>query len=497
MKAQWRMRVALAVLVVALVDHANAQQQKVTVTPSDRYRASPFEQKLFGAGHRALWATPILVPVLDLKRFAGGLKPLKEGGGRQTHTLHLQGADGRQYVFRSVSKSPGKGLPPDFVAFGVDKLLHGGTALFHPTGALIAPPLLRAVSILHAAPRLYFMPPEAQLGEFTETFAGMLGLLEERAEEGKGETPGFAGSRSIASTEKMQERLREDARHRVDESEWLTARLVDFVIGDTDRGPNQWRWARFDDGDGFRWRPVPRDRDFAFINADGFVPRAASLLLRRLVRFEDELPALRSLTHSATTVDRAFLQSLDGSTWAAIASNVEQKLTDPVIDTAVSAMPREHYQVAGAHIAANLRDRRAQLPQVARRFYEKLATDVDVHGSDQSELAEIRRYADGAVEVSLYRSAPDLVASRNGYEVARARRAFYHRRFLPSETEEVRVYLHDGDDRAVVVGPNVNDAIKVRIIGGAGTDELFDSSNEGRGGTHTGIYDERAENGKA
>src|SRR5688572_17260123 len=285
MKAQWKMRVALTMLVAAFSNQGNAQQQSVTVTPSERYRSTALGQGSLGAGHRTLWQTPIRVPVLELTRFAGGLAPIKAGGGQQTQTLHLHGADGREYVFRSVDKNPGKSISPDLVAFGVGKLLQGTTVWLHPTGALIAPTLLRAVSVLHSTPRLYFMPPEARLGEHQETFAGMLGLLEERAEEGKAGTPGFAGSRSVVNTEKLQESILKDSRHQVDEREWLKARLVDFVIGDTDRGPNQWRWARFDEADGFRWRPIPRDRDYAFLNAEGFVARIAGIVVKRIVSF--------------------------------------------------------------------------------------------------------------------------------------------------------------------------------------------------------------------
>jgi hypothetical protein len=493
MKAHWQVQCALAVLVIASA-RAQAQQQSITVTPGEKYRASPFGEKLMGTGYRELWQTPIRVPVLDLKRFAGGLVPVKEGGGRQTYTLHLRGANGRDYVFRSVDKDAEKGESP-VGAIGLKGVLNASTALLHPSGALIVPPLLDAVSVLHVSPRLVYMPPEADLGEFTSTFAGTLGLLEERPEEGDDGAAGFSGSRSIVGTDKLKELLRKDSRNRIDERDWLTARLVDFVIGDTDRGPNQWRWARFDDGDGFRWRPVPRDRDFAFIHADGLLPRAAGLIVKRLVTYEDELPPLGSLTFSSLYVDRPFLQSLDAAAWALIAENVEMKLSDPVIDAAVRSLPREHYAVNGPRTTAKLRTRRAELREIARQFYRQLATHVDVEGSDANELAEIRRYEDGSVDVMVYRRTPDLVAAiGNGYDLARTRRAFYIRRFLPTETEEVRVYLYGGDDRAVVVGVNTENAISVRVIGGEGSDELVDASAAGRGGTHTWFYDDRADN---
>ena len=56
---------------------------------------------------------------------------------------------------------------------------------------------------------------------------------------------------------------------------------------------------------------------------------------------------------------------------------------------------------------------------------------------------------------------------------------YFHRRFDPRETEEVHVYLHDGDDSAVVKGDG-GSSMRVRIIGGNGTNALVDSSRVAR-----------------
>ncbi len=469
--------------------HAVAQET-VTVVPGSHYAASATREWLFGAGYRALWQTPVSVPVLNLATYARGLVPVKEGGGRQTRTLHLRARNGREYVFRSVDKDAARSVPAEVSAFDVGNIIQDMIALFNPAGPPMVAPLLEAVSVLHASPRLYLMADDTLLGEHQTTFGGMLGYLEERPEEGADSTSGFAGSRKIVSTEKIQELLREDARNRVEERDWLAARLIDFVVGDTDRGSNQWRWARFSEGEMFRWRPIPRDRDFAFIHADGVMPTAASLAFKRFARYREELPRLEVLIFSARHHDRTFLQSLDAAAFAAITRDVQQQLSDAVIENAVSAMPPEHYALIGPSLADRLRARRNALTAMSREFYDDLAVFVDVQGSDQNELAEIHRRADGGVEVRLYRGAPDQVAMRSGQVVARTRRPFYQRDFIPSETKEVRIYLHGGDDRVVVSGPHTLEAINVRIIAGDGDDDLIDSSTDGAGRTHTWFYDD-------
>src|SRR2546425_975959 len=78
----------------------------ITLAAGPEYRAGWLHQVLFGRHYRDLWTTSIEVEVLDLAAFAGGLTPLRRGGGGQTRALRLAGADGRHYVFRSVNKQP-------------------------------------------------------------------------------------------------------------------------------------------------------------------------------------------------------------------------------------------------------------------------------------------------------------------------------------------------------------------------------------------------------
>jgi hypothetical protein len=90
-----------------------AGRSVVRVVPGQRYDAGAIHRLFFGGLWRDLWNTPIDVPVLNLDTFAGGLKPLKKGGGFQTKSLRFQAANGRQYKFRSLDKDPAAVLPVD------------------------------------------------------------------------------------------------------------------------------------------------------------------------------------------------------------------------------------------------------------------------------------------------------------------------------------------------------------------------------------------------
>ncbi|MGH7524757.1 MAG: hypothetical protein ACREK8_10655, partial [Gemmatimonadales bacterium] len=58
-----------------------ASSDSVMIAAGPHYAASGFHRSLLGGAYRDLWITPIKVPVLNLHTFAGGLRPVKEGGG--------------------------------------------------------------------------------------------------------------------------------------------------------------------------------------------------------------------------------------------------------------------------------------------------------------------------------------------------------------------------------------------------------------------------------
>src|SRR5678815_1456013 len=99
-------------------------------------------------------------------------------------------------------------------------------------------------------------------------------------------------------------------------------------------------------------------------------------------------------------------------------------------------------------------------PGVANKFYDVLAKAVEVHATDRNDRATVTYLPGGLVDVAVG-SGSDT--------------PYFHRRFDPRQTKEVRVYLHDGDDSAVVRG-DVTSNVKVRVIGGNGTNSLADSS---------------------
>jgi hypothetical protein len=436
----------------------------VLVAPGAQYRAGPLYRAFMGSGYRDLWITPVRVPVADLDEYAGGLTPVRVGGGMTTRTLHLDGADGRRYVFRSVDKEPAD-LLEDFIGTPIEAILRDQVSSFNPSGALVVASLLEAVGVLHVTPRLVVVPDDPRLGEFREEFAGMLALYEERPDDPPPGSAAFAGAQEIVQADRLFEILEEDPRHRVASRELLRGRLVDLIVGDRDRSTNNHLWGRFADGTGgYLWRPIPRDRDQAFVRFDGFLKGLARNYETRLVTFGDEYSSIVGLTRNAWDIDRSFLNDISRTDWLETVQEVKDLLTDDVIDRAVRELPAGHYEVLTRDLTRALRARRDRLDEAAEEFYRVVFRYADVHASDSSETVAVERAADGSLHVRI--------------ESTGAGARTFERTFAPDQTREVRLYLYGGDDVVTVTG-DARDLIRLRVIGGGGRDRFVDRSTTG------------------
>ncbi|MCB0588892.1 MAG: hypothetical protein KDD06_26625, partial [Phaeodactylibacter sp.] len=131
--------------------------------------------------------------------------------------------------------------------------------------------MLDKLGILHASPHLYVMPDDPKLEQFRSTFANMLGMVEERPTNGgKGPLP-FGNADEIYKSYDLFHEMYDHPDVRLDSREFARARMFDILIGDWSKHEDNWKWAGFEKEDGILVRPIPRDRDHAFSNLDGFL----------------------------------------------------------------------------------------------------------------------------------------------------------------------------------------------------------------------------------
>ena len=489
----------LALTLLALSDGGaqTARESKkdtlVLVTPGAKYEAGAFKRAFLGNGWRDLWTTAITVPVLDMETQVGGLKLDKRGGGAQSLVLHLNEENGwRAYRFRSVDKYPLQSMAPELKGTAVGRIFEDRVSILFPAAPVIVRPLHEAVGILHSPADLYVMGDTPRLKFMRDSVVGMLGTFELKGEEGPDDKPGFAGSRSIKSYEKFHATLESGRQHRFDEREFLAARLIDMLIGDPDRSRDNYDFARFGEKGAYVWRPLPTDRDQAFVDAGGWMNKLVFRpMLPTLMKFGPEYD-LKGLTHATYVHDRKLLQRLTAADFDDVALRVRSAITDSVIDRVIARMPVEWRDstTADDRLSSALRARRDALPSVTRAFYRQLAREVDVHGTDEADRVDVLRHDDGRVTVTIGDPAPArIVAERRDSgrvvvtgdgTVARPDEPgpYFSRTFLPAETKEIRLYARGGDDIGVIAGAG-SGPITVRLIGGKGDDVLTDSTSGG------------------
>ena len=451
------------------------------VIPGERFRVGPLHRWLYGDNYRDLWTLPITVPVLDLDSVGGGLTPLRTGGDGQSISLHFTGRDGIRYAVRSLDKDATRRVSPGIRNSVVGKVLQDMISALLPTGALVVDPLLEAAGVLHSKHTLVVIPDDPRLGEFRAGYAGLVGTLQLHPSEGPDDAPGFAGSRKVSGTENMLDDLEDSPCERVDARAFLKARFMDFLIGDGDRHPGQWRWARFPDGDCYTWLPVPEDRDQAFIYHGGVAMMLVRTMVPRAIRFRDPYPSVVGLTTNGWELDRELLAELERPAWEEVVDSLRARLVDGVIDDAVRRLPAPYYELVGEGLENALKARRDALPEFATRYYELISREVEIKATDEDEHASFEHLANGDLVVRMSR------ARDSGEE---AEPPWFERTFRHEETGEVRVYLRGGDDRAEVSG--AKGRITLRIDGGGGSDTFANASEAGA--KRTFFYDARGDN---
>ena len=479
MKSLFALVLPLSTVLGQSTGSAESRAPAMTITPQSHYEAHGLKRKILGEGWRELWTTPIRAPMFDLSAYAGGLEFNEKGGGQQSLSLHFKEKNGwREHTFKSVDKFPLlRAMPPALRNTLSGNIVQDQVTTLLPAAPAIVSPIMDAIHALNVPASIHVMPDDPRLGVYRDTFALMLGTVELSPQEGPDNSPGFAGSTRIESADDFVEDVEKARENRADERELFAVRLVDFIINDNDRSLDNMRFARFGDKGNYVWRPIARDRDRAFTNGSGWLIKyLITPIYPKYVPFEEEFP-LAGLVWESWPIDRRLLQRIDRTESQEIARRVQSQVTDGVIEQMIARLPREWRENTDApeRLRTVLRARRDNLPAIADEFYAWLASDVDVHGTDEAERAEIDRSDDGRVTVTLTgRDDPTI---------------YYRRTFFPHETNDVRVYLHSGNDIATVRGAS-NDAIAVRIIGGNGDDELVDATS----GSGVHFYDSDGKN---
>lgn len=444
-------------------------------------KAGKFKRMMWGEHYRKDWAVEVNVEVLDLDHYAGGLTPVKLGGGLQTRSLRLTGENGKEYVLRSVNKNPSKAIDPSLRKTFAEDVVQDQISSSNPYAPMVVARLADAAGIFHTQPRLVYVPASERLGTLGQEFAETLCLLEARPAGDESDNPAYEYPDQIVNSEKLLHKVFRHTDHRVDEFAYVKARLFDMLIGDWDRHEDQWLWASFKTDEQTIYKPIPRDRDQAFSNLDGVLPQLMTRKwgMRKLQHYDYSIRDIAGLNMAGMALDRNFTTRLSLSDWLSVARSLQKALTDELIDSAFSLLPDPIYRLSGKQNADKLVRRRNDLQKYAMAYYLFLTEQVTIVGTDGDEIFEVKRLSKDSTSVRVYKSG----------KTGKREELLYSRIFLTAETKEIRLYGLEGEDRFLVDG-NVQSGILIRLIGGKGKDYFTEESRVNGVGHQTKIYDD-------
>lgn len=445
--------------------------QTVRTAPNPEYdQKGKVFRAIAGNHNRHLWSIESEYPVFDITEVKGGLTPVRMGGKGQSTTLHLEDKEGNEYVLRSVDKQAGKIWDEELrKTFALD-LAQDQFSILNPYGALLIPSLAGAVKVYHTNPAIYYVPDDPLLGEYGDQIGGQLALFEEKPDNDMSHVGSVGYSEEVMAHRDMIRKVDGDIDHRVDQKMFAWARLLDMLIGDWDRHSDQWRWASFEpeDEQGKIYRPVPRDRDAAFMKMTGLIPTIAKYgPFFQYQNFGESYGSLYGLNYNSLALTRRFTNQLTKEDWLFAAEWMQNQLTDEIIDQAVANYPPEVYERQGAETARILKLRRNKLKQIAEKYYSMLAGVVSVPGSHKRERFVVETLDTDELRLRVYK------LSGKG----ELREKYFDRNFTAKETGELRLFGMGSEDEFLFKGKD-RSPIRLVVSGGPGKDVYTDDSEE-------------------
>lgn len=419
----------------------------------------------FGEHYRKAWSAEIEVKTLLIDLEHGGLKPVQEGGGFQTKSLRLENENGEQFVLRTIDKDVSLIVPPALQNSFAAAIVQDGISSSHPYGFLAVPGLAEAAGIYHTNPQVVFVPGQKALGEYNDDYANKMYLYEERVGGNTSKVNSFGNTPKTISSLDLIDKLQKSAKHKID-GEWaMRSRLFDIIIGDWDRHEDQWRWATFKKDGKTLYRPIPRDRDQAFFFNDGLIHKLGThpYFNPQLRIYKHEPDNLGGLTFNARYFDRTFLNQVTREQMVQIAKELQERLTDEVIKEAFTAWPKEIRELDEAIIIDKIKYRRDNLIRFANEYSDLLESTIYVHGTDDKDEFILTALENNKLDVKVYR-------------VEKGEKELLFSRVVNGEkTKELQLYGLTDKDKFSYEGEFKN-KVKVRIIGGGGSDKIQNTS---------------------
>lgn len=433
---------------------------------------------LWGEHYRPLYSRKFEFPVLYIDTLPGNLEVLGAGGGHQSKSLGFKDENDHEYTMRGLKKSAIQFLQSTVVTTHyVEEYLKNTVAERYvqdfyttafPYGTFPAGRFMDELDIFHPNSNLYYVPKQEALGIYNEEYGNGLYMFEAHVGGENKDLEIFGNADDILNTQDLFLEMRETKDVYVDEDMFIRARLLDMLLGDWDRHEGQYEWAEFEDEDGRKkYLPIAKDRDQVFSKTDGFLLSLLKIGFPEFRAMEEYSPEVKNpkwFNVAGYPLDKAFIRNAEWEDWKKQVEYIQNNITDEVIREAFEVLPEDLTKDPYvADIKEIMKERRGNLEEIARDYYQHLAEFDMFTGTEKDDKFLITRKPNGITNVQLKNKDDEIVAEKS---------------YNSDITREVWIYGLDGDDEFKIVG-NGSKLLKLKVIGGEEND-IYDFQNKRR-----------------
>lgn len=429
---------------------------KKSIYPDDQRSKSKIYNWLWGKHYRELYTIPVRVPVLTLNTFMGGLDLVKQAPdfhgllfvNKQNQYLLLRPLGGATSFLESdfFQEMYNK---KDFRDTYIDEFIKDSYTMINPYTFLAANHLAKASDLISIDSKIYFIPKHST----RDTVADGSGIQDKLVNVI--DIPNLDES-NVHTTAEVLQRLRVNKENKVDQDAYIRERVLDMLIGDWNKIPENWSWWSASKADSVVYEPIVIDRNHAFTKVDGmmFKQMLNVLALGFIINYDSLLSKkdIKKLNTLGFPLDMAVTSQSDLSRWIEQARFLRHTLTDSVIDLSFQLLPPDIQSTETDGIREKLKLRRDSLESITRQYYKQLQRTPVLTGTDQNDRIVLRRYGRDSLQIAIYNPQNECV---------------FDRRYAQKETKEIWLYALEGNDTFEVEG-KAKKEIPVYLISGKG-----------------------------
>lgn len=435
---------------------SSGERVKKSIYPKDQRTKSKIYNWLWGEHYRKLYTVPVTVPVLRMNTFMGGLDILRQVP--DFHGLLVQNPQNQYFLLRPLGGATsflGSDFfqemynKKDFKNTYMDEFIADSYTMINPYTFIVADHLAKASGLISIDSKIYFIPKNSTrdtVADGTMIQDKLVTVID---------IPNLDRS-NIHTTKELLEQIRTSKGHEVDQNAYIRERLLDILIGDWNKIPENWTWRSSGQEDSVVYEPIVIDRNHAFTKVDGmmFKQMLNVLTLGFIVNYDSTLTKknLKKVNSLGFPLDMAVTSQSDQSPWLSEARFLRQTLTDAVIDQSFRLLPEDIQSTETNLIRAKLKYRRDTLEHIARQYYKQLQRTPVLTGTDRNDRIVVKRYGRDSLQIMIYDDRNQPV---------------FDRRYSEKETKQIWLYALNGNDTFEVEG-KAKKEIPVYLISGKG-----------------------------